>query len=482
MSGSIANWEKMRDFLTEKFGRIGSGIFWLALFSFLVAAAFLLIDLTQQMLGTTNSIADLISRIFAGVGAFLSLSVIILYFYLKRKQRALHTVHVVLPLSDLNRGDGLLQLAGFLAAWDEFPRLQFKFYDTQSDPSEASKLVQKILEDDEGKPIWIVVTMSATAALLNGVLESNILTPEQKERCTIVSTVSVAPASPHRPMKNFIRFSLDGSDEADAFWKYLKNDFDRDANGVLLLPLDSTYPRATCGELAAKIIDNKKLQCNVPMRIDGSEFGDYDLRKYVRDGFSFNRAVIIGYDLALFRAVEYIVEHGFQGKILLPTTMSVPDWQQYMRTSKAGLFKDNIEYFHLSIADTHGAKRFESALAKWNLAAIKSETSLANVERQIFTGSGCHPNEFAEQFVGDEALIYAEIQTNYVSAHCFEVSRLIDLCIGTRADRILPEDLEGLIRSYNKVPGALGPVECDERGIRPTATLSMEPLPKKAMQ
>ena len=375
-------------------------------------------------------------------------------------------VHAILPLTGIAKGDGLIQAAGFLAANKYYEEVSIKFHDHANEPLLARQLLTQIMRDHNSKkePLWIVATMSKVSKELFEAVQSELQrNPSLKARFSLIMTIAAAPNTPHSPANNFFRYSFDGLSEVEAITSRLRETNPATNNPIAIVPVGSEYPRQTLGQLSNELIISGRSLISFPLDEDGGTNLSANMTQRIGK-LGAEKAVVFGYDLALFSALEFIIGQGFKGDIFCSSTLSVPDWQQYL-IKRDDLQSDEISYSCLKFSPVTSEinDRFEELLHEYNFNTL--------TESDVYEQS---TDEIRSTFSTLEKEVYTTIEPNYISAQCFESVRMIRTCIMKGQSKLI--GISCVLDEFFNSPGPLSGVKelPLDRGYVPSATIIFE--------
>lgn len=364
------------------------------------------------------------------------------------------TVYVFLPLSDQTvRGDALLQAAGFKAASVAFEDyVEIKFEDHGNSVQQALAWLRKILDahllKDDAVPICIIFTMSTVCCEELAGLCKQEKYLALKDHLSIIFTVAASQKTPHDGECIFRHF-VSGKDEVDSIHDYCR--VHRLAAGAdraqaLFLMMESAYPEQTAGALAQKLfiedhfsLEKISIAPNKTITCPGNGDTTTIIKKYTEPA---DVAIVLGYDHALLEAFKALNDAGFEGNLIGGSTLSVRDWQTYLR--KKGLVSDKFKVWYTKIKGfehaSERAREFVRFLKEWTHKTLTTPT----------------PNDkrFPSLRLDDpvELEVYRDIEPNYISAFCFDSVRLFALMQEMKKTRLDELDLDSA-ETHHKMNG-----------------------------
>ena len=326
------------------------------------------------------------------------------------------TIHVLLPLTGIAQGDGLLQAAGFLSAKDVYTSFDIKFHDTRCEQTAALEILDRLIKDwkrDRGN-LWVVITMSVVASGITAIIEQRVrAVPGLIEKFTMFITVANAPKIDQMPELGVIRFSMDGRDEADKIHGHFADNREMmNLSSVLLVSTNSIYSTQTIDEIAHRLNSEGIPYQSVPYNSWNTEV-ESDLELLKKRISTASIAVVVGYDMELFSALKSLTDLDFKGEFIASATLSVPDWQQYLKES--AIWTDECVYKVLQYrSQSDYSHSFETSLKRWTFDTIVAAKDVYKNDVGERT---------AQNFSEQEREVYKLIEPNYISALCFDTVR-----------------------------------------------------------
>jgi len=358
---------------------------------------------------------------------------VLVKFGKKPIKREKPTIYVVLPTNKEGRtmGDGLLQAAGFLAAKSLFgDEIEIQPYDHHNKESKAKNLLYKIIDLEKKKkgPICIIFTMSDICRAIAQEFKDKIQKQKKiAKRLNIIFTVASIDDKSLRDGKNLLHHFVTCDKETerialhrDSIISEIKNKTSHPMSRAALLYLTSGYPRETASLLKKEFgatVTLDEVQFDREGRTkDSHKVADIAKIADVNKRF----AIIVAYDAALKEALKTLKDVGYKGKVLCTTTLSVKDWQEYLKKKEYFVPDINLFYTYVKGFDTENKhSKFAESLHHWNF-----ETITGQEKSKFYKGSTDDiRRDFAEyDKYADE--IYENIYPNYISAFCFDSVRL----------------------------------------------------------
>ena len=354
-------------------------------------------------------------------------------------------VHVVLPTGPVGKslGDGLLQAAGFLAARDAFANgLSIIPHDHHNDAGRAAQIFADILAQEIGgtDPICLVYTMSnvcqAVAEKVQLAVQHN---STLADRLSVVFTVASAPDTPHNGEFLFQHF-VRGDQEAKEIVQFCRQHTmtHRITNpDVLFLSMQSPYSQQTVRDMLTRLVMNNNFRAqNISISKDGKLLGRQakDIREWRERASEESVAISVSYDRSLLGAIRALHEADFHGPFVATTTLSVLDWQEYLK-SNGYLNADGFRMWHTCVEgfdpDAGPARQFAQRLSPWTLDRVLAQEAYY----------GEHANIAGRWFDDIERKVYNTILPNYISAFCFDAVRLFSVMREHSARRLADLDL-----------------------------------------
>ena len=350
------------------------------------------------------------------------------------------TVHVLLPLSgNTAKGDGLIQAAGVMAAGDEYDdSINLEIIDHKNDVTVAVRALREIMRrwKKGDSPLWVVSTMSLISINLHETIKFELQQKEElRQFFTMIFTVASSPNVPHDPENRVFKYTVHGTDEVEKILTYL--DGDRLKKPLIIAGTDSAYPKAAVGQLAHSLSIDSKNPPVLILPLDENGKGKVpDKLKGKLAVLEAEYAIIFGYDLALFEAFKLLITNGFTGKILSPTTLSVPDWQQYL-SNQTELTKNGNDYYCIRFknSDKDKGASYVAYLTPWTFNKLTDSKELYKDRAG---------EEIRAKFNTVEKEVYQKINSNYISALCYDSIRIIHSCIAKRITRFETLDELGI--------------------------------------
>ena len=312
------------------------------------------------------------------------------------KKNDLPIVYVVLPTSKKGEtmGDGLLQVAGFLAAGNAFKNIKIEARDHWNDEAEAKILLIKILEEEEKKkgPICIIYTMSDICEFIAGIFKEDIIKNKRwrkvAKRVNIIFTVaSIKDKSLHDGKNLFHHFVTCDTEtkrivsHLNSIIRHIISDYDSKGlkpKGIMgksaLLYLSSRYPMETVS-LLKNSFGSTVVFSEVPFNRKG-ESKHLDRIDEIAQvtGVDKRFVIIVAYDAALREAIKALKDAGYKGTVIATTTLSVKDWQEYLKKEEYLVPDIRLFYTYVEGFDSDNeCSTFAENLEEWNFETIISQ-------------------------------------------------------------------------------------------------------------
>ncbi|KKK53531.1 hypothetical protein LCGC14_3093870, partial [marine sediment metagenome] len=132
-------------------------------------------------------------------------------------------------------------------------------------------------------------------------------------------------------------------------------------------------------------------------------------------------AIIVAYDKALLRALEALNQQGYKGEVYATTTLSVKDWQEYIRNE--GSIDPGIKLYYTYVKRFNmGKTLFANKLGPWTFDTVIAQNGLDETLKFYCKTPDIIEDE--EWFDELEKKVYKKIYPNYISAFCFDSVRL----------------------------------------------------------
>ncbi len=313
---------------------------------------------------------------------------------------------------DGSMGDGLLQAAGFLAAKKAYETtLDLEFYDHQNDVIKTRKIIHDIFDDvsvSELSRINIIVTMSSVYDIAKQEIEYLSKKLNITNKLSVIFTVASAPNVP-TDGNCYFQYFISGKAEVKEFVKYCyttKNILNLKKPLVCLAQAKSPYSIETIKSLSENLENNFEINRLYISSLPENTNKQADIAKSTF-------FIIVAFDKELFKILEFLSNIKYRGRILVSSTLSVKDWQEY-------LFKD--EHFHMrtlnlnyiNIEEFPSKKEsyihFESALFEFDLKSVIS-TNPPYIDGELKT---------LDKLNSIEQKIYKKLEPNYISAFCYD--------------------------------------------------------------
>jgi len=353
-------------------------------------------------------------------------------------------VHVVLPTNKNNYkntlGDGLIQAAGFLAASDAYnDRIEIIPHDHENNPDKAWDILEGIIneEKDKNEPICVVFTMSSIASnVFKKCSEKITKYPEVEKRLSVLFTVCSNPPQKLHEHTNFFCHFVDGKDETKEIVRFCTGQAVpkcRERKYVpkaLLIVMGSSYPQKTAGDIEKQLkhikIKDKKFQItsiHLDTKDQIADSGMHLIERFIEETEESERfAIIVAYDKALLESITALKKKNYKGFVIGTTTLSVKDWQEYLERTN-NLSGNDMKVLCTSTVgfDPHDTKSlFSQRLNRWTFDRVIEQ----NVAPRKFYRTDPDIDAWFEDI---EKEVYKNIDSNYISAFCFDSVRLFKI-------------------------------------------------------
>lgn len=337
-------------------------------------------------------------------------------------------LHIALPSDPTRpaRGDAILQGAGFLAAKNQFEnQLNIKFHDHKNSNTEIQRIIKEEVIGNAKKdmPICAIFTMSSVSCDVRNEVERLADNDSSiKERISIIFTVSSAPET-YSDRTNYFQHFIAGKSEAKEIIKHcrtVKSENRLSSPIVYLLRMNSPYSIQTIKYLNTELAYHQFDCVQIELDENGS-ISNKDIKRIERKPNENTFCIVIAYDRYLLGALESLSEIEYEGHVLSSATLSVSDWQEYLRKD----IKFHNNYLNLKFVDIEnfmkppkgGYERFCKDLKPWTFENVIAERKLYPED----------PATTRAYFSKLEQSVYKTILPNYISAFCYDSVRLFSL-------------------------------------------------------
>ena len=311
---------------------------------------------------------------------------------------------------DGSMGDGLLQAAGFLAAKKAYKTtLDLEFYDHKNNAIEIREIIHNIFDDVSKLPrINIIITMSSVYDIAKAEIEYLSEKLKVKDKLSVIFTVASAPNVP-ADGDCYFQYFISGKKEVKEFVKYCnttKNILELQRPLVYLAQANSPYSVETIASLNEELQNNFEIKTLKISSLSDNKNIQTDI---LRSTFF----IIVAFDKELFKILEFLSEIKYREIILVSSTLSVKDWQEYLFKDKNfHMRKLNLNY--INIDDFPSTKEsyihFENALYEFDLNSVIS-TNPPYINGELRT---------LNKLNTIEQNIYKKLEPNYISAFCYD--------------------------------------------------------------